>query len=152
LGLPTDELLSHKGPHLLLCAALLAAPSALTWVFHKAAAAAAALICTSSSSNSSDGGGGTAGALATTLGRQTEAVEGAAVTGQGVLWLMMSYSVLPLVWAGEQDLIADNWSFPGGGGVHVAFKHVRHDFSGIANQERAPATVSVGERLNQGTA
>jgi hypothetical protein len=116
LGLPTDELLSHKGPHLLLCAALLAAPSALTWVFHKAAAAAAALICTSSSSNSSDGGGGTAGALATTLGRQTEAVEGAAVTGQGVLWLMMSYSVLPLVWAGEQDLIADNWSFPGGGG------------------------------------
>jgi hypothetical protein len=102
LGLPAGELLTQQGPHLLLSVALLAAPSALTWVFQQASAAALKYTSSSNSGSSS----GTTGALATTPGRQSEVAVGASTTGEGGPWLKMSYAVLPLVWAGEQDPVA----------------------------------------------
>jgi len=113
LGFPADQLMSDKGSHLLLSAALLAAPSALTWAFHKLPGAAlrqfsvqagttrhsAAAILTS----------GTAHAAGQLGPRSTPHAAGQLPEEEGhgkgsmvseVSLLRMSYSVLPLVWAG----------------------------------------------------
>jgi hypothetical protein len=98
LGLPADQIMSDKGPHLLLCAALLAAPSAATWLFHAAATAAGH----SMADRTAAARKGPAGVL-TGAGSGADMAEedsdGLSSLGQ-VSFLRMSYSVLPLVWAG----------------------------------------------------
>jgi len=93
LGLPSEQLLSDKAPHLLLSSALLAAPSALSWAFQQAAAAAAQQL--------SGSAGLTRDSTAASLASIAESVEGDGSKVEGVSWLRMSYAALPLVWAGR---------------------------------------------------
>lgn len=87
--------MSEKGPHLLLCAALLAAPSAFSWLFHKAASAAMDGMAARTPAASK----GPAALLAAT-GNAGNADAEQQQEACGVSALRMSYSVLPLVWAG----------------------------------------------------
>jgi len=112
--------MSEKAPHLLLCAALLAAPSALSWIFHKSAVAAMDYMgmTPSAAATAPKGHSGRMALVETaavapstsTLDMPAElprASSGGAEHQEGVPWLKMSYSVLPLVWAGEQGPVAE---------------------------------------------
>jgi hypothetical protein len=140
LGLPADQILSEKGPHLLLCAALLVAPSAVSWAFHKAAAAAMdglasrtaaarrgpAGVLTQAGLPESTTAGLSARPAAKAAAAAAAAAQEVPVTGaargtdvgaaaegegqdqqqqEGLFRLRMSYSVLPLVWAGGLGVI-----------------------------------------------
>lgn len=91
--------MSDKAPHLLLCAALLAAPSALSWGWHKAAAAVMdnmdSRVAAARRSPAAVLTGGSSGAGDKEQGDATQQHG-----GDGSL-LRMSYSTLPLVWAGR---------------------------------------------------
>lgn len=104
LGLPAEQIMSDKGPHLLLCAALLAAPSALSWGFHKAAAAVMkgwdswAKPARRSPAAVLTAGSGLAGADG--RGSSEDEQMGGQQQGGEMSLLRLSYSSLPLVWAG----------------------------------------------------
>lgn len=114
LGLPADQIMSEKGPHLLLCAALLAAPSAASWAFHKAAAAVTNPLMDGQAARTgvpagAEAGGSTlarAGSVLAAHSLDEMSLDGVGVAGEpqdraeGVSLLKISYSVLPLVWAG----------------------------------------------------
>ena len=98
MGLPAEQMMSDTFPHLLLSAAFLVAPSALTCAFQRASSAAAQQLSAASGLAQNS----TAAFLSGFTTRDDEGEDG---TEEGVSWLRMSYSVLPLVWAGMCQLV-----------------------------------------------
>lgn len=134
LGLPVDQITSDKGPHLLLCAALLAAPSALSWGFYRAAAAvmdnldrraeaarhSPAAVLTAGSGLPSGRNGSSSDEQGSDLQK-----------GGDALLLRMSYSALPLVWAGG-----------------LRFLGYACAWGGVKGRSRPPRTPSCCSRLD----
>jgi hypothetical protein len=79
-GVSAEQLTSDKGTHVLASAVVLAAPAGIAWLWHLAGMAVA---------RHRVGGTASSGEAA-----------GAAAAGSGVPFLWLSYSLLPLVWAG----------------------------------------------------
>lgn len=99
--------MSDRLPHVLLSAAVLAAPSAVTWLFHKASTAAMHHLTAKAATALNS----PAAVLTATPGRAAapaehpdDAAAGGEQLQQDLFWLKLSYSVLPLVWAGGCNL------------------------------------------------
>jgi hypothetical protein len=99
LGLPADQITSDKAPHLLLCAALLAAPSAISWAWHKAATAVMTNMASRTASARRSAAAVLTGNGSGPVGNKEDGDAQQQQHGDGSL-LRMSYSTLPLVWAG----------------------------------------------------
>lgn len=114
LGLPAEQIMSEKGPFLALSVALLAAPTAFTWLFHKGSSAAMqhlarkAAAAQHSAASVLTSGVQRAGPNMDVVGQgelsDADAQQQQQQTAGGVSWQRMSYSVLPLVWAGRGAL------------------------------------------------
>lgn len=112
LGLPADQIMSDKVPHLLLCTALLAAPSAATWLFHAAATAAGYSMADRTAAAATGAGVLTVPGHSTDLADSSSSSSSAVVSSMdsslsAECWLKLSYSMLPLVWAGAHSLVMD---------------------------------------------